>query len=191
MLKLHLPTAPEWIEAVLSNFPCFLVDHAHNERKAAASALVLMGHYPRHSELVREMIALAHEELEHFEEVQAILDERKIEFIHDVPDPYMGKLVKRMRKKDADEYLLDRLLIFGIVEARGCERFQLVGKHIQDRALADYYTGLAASEAKHHVLFTRLAREYFPLSDVTQRLDTLLDEEAAIVDSLKIRPFVH
>jgi len=191
MLQLRLQSSPEWIRAVLSDFESFLIDHAHNERKAAASALVLMGHYPGRQRLVTEMVALAQEELAHFEKVKNLLNKRKIELTHDVPDPYMGKLLKLLRKKDAKEYLLDRLLVFGIVEARGCERFQLVGDRVSDKQVAQFYSSLAASEAKHHVVFTNLAREYFPLSVVKNRLEDLLKQEAGIVASMEVRPFLH
>jgi tRNA-(ms[2]io[6]A)-hydroxylase len=90
-----------------------------------------------------------------------------------------------------EQYFLDRLLVLGIVEARGCERFGLVADALEPGPLKDFYTDIARSEARHHGLFVRLAREYFPTDRVRDRLDELLEAEAKIVDQLPLRPAVH
>jgi tRNA-(ms[2]io[6]A)-hydroxylase len=50
---------------------------------------------------------------------------------------------------------------------------------------------LARAESRHHGLFFRLARSYFPEEIVQQRADFLLDEEAKIVARLPFRAAVH
>jgi tRNA-(ms[2]io[6]A)-hydroxylase len=57
--------------------------------------------------------------------------------------------------------------------------------------LKDFYTQITRSEARHHGLFVRLAREYFPSEVVQGRLDELLDAEANIVEALPLRAAVH
>ena len=56
MSKLRIASSPEWLEAVLGDFDAFLVDHAACERKASATALTLISHYPDRELLVRDML---------------------------------------------------------------------------------------------------------------------------------------
>ena len=58
MSKLRVASSKEWLEAVLGDFDAFLIDHAGCERKASATALSLVSHYPDRRELVREMVQL-------------------------------------------------------------------------------------------------------------------------------------
>lgn len=189
-MRLRTPTRPEFTERVLADLNAFLVDHAANERKASALAMSLVMHYPDRRELVRAMIDVAQEELEHFAQVAAILDARGVIMGPDQKDPYVGELLK-LRRKGREHYFLDRLLLAGIIEARGCERFAMIGEALEDEALAAFYRELARAEARHHALFIRLARVYFDPADVRARLDELLDAEAAIVDRLPLRARLH
>ncbi|MCA9583149.1 MAG: hypothetical protein KC416_15225 [Myxococcales bacterium] len=66
MLDLRARTDSRWTEVVLADLDKFLLDHASCERKASATALSLVCHYPDRPELVRAMIDLAREEPEHF-----------------------------------------------------------------------------------------------------------------------------
>ena len=108
----------------------------------------------------------------------------------DEKDPYVGALMKLI-KRGPEQFFLDRLLVLGIVEARGCERFGLVAEGLEPGPLKDFYVEITRSEARHHGVFVRLAREYFPTERVEQRLDELLEGEAQIVDGLPLRPAVH
>ena len=69
MLGLKLPTDPRWVKIVEKNIHEILTDHAFCEQKAASTAISLIIRYPEESELVEAMIALAQEELSHFEMV--------------------------------------------------------------------------------------------------------------------------
>ena len=173
MLRLSSPTPPGWTEAVISDLDSFLLDHASCERKASALALSLVSHYPDRRELVRTMVELAQEELEHFRQVVDLLDARGLILRRDDKDDYVRTLLAELRQ-GSDAYFLDRLLIAGIVEARGCERFRLLGEALPDPGLASFYLDLARAEARHHGLFVRLARLYFEPTDVEKRLTTLL-----------------
>lgn len=190
MLHLRTATDPAWIDVVLSDFDAFLVDHAACERKASATALKLVSHYSDRILLVRELIPFAQEELQHYAQVMEIIVDRGISTRADEKDPYVGALMQLI-KRGPEQYFLDRLLVLGIVEARGCERFRLVAEALEPGSLKDFYTDITRSEARHHGLFVRLAREYFPAERVQERLDELLDAEAAIVDRLPLRAAVH
>jgi tRNA-(ms[2]io[6]A)-hydroxylase len=174
----------------MADFETFLKDHAACEKKAHASALVLVSHYPDRRELVTAMIDLAREELEHYQQVWQLLDARGLTLASDRRDEYVRKLLACMRN-GREPYFLDRLLVFAIVEARGCERFGLVAEALEAGELKDFYTDITRSEARHHGLFTRLAKIYFDEKDVAQRLEELLAQEATIIQQLPIQPVLH
>jgi tRNA-(ms[2]io[6]A)-hydroxylase len=190
VLRLRSQTHPAWIEVVLQDFDSFLIDHAACERKASATALKLVSHYSDRTVLVRELIHFAQEELEHYARVMEIILDRGLSNQPDEKDPYVGALMGLL-KRGSDRYFLDRLLVSGIVEARGCERFGLVADGLQPGPLKGFYSEITRSEARHHGLFVRLAREYFPVQRVQSRLDELLDAEAEILADLPLRPAVH
>jgi len=192
MLRLRTATPPAWFEAVRQDFTAFLQDHAANERKVSQSALVLATHYPERPELIDAALEIADEELAHFRLLWGILKARGATLGFDAPDPYMKAMFAPMRKKLMAEYRLDRLLVYAIVEARGCERFGLVADALgPDDPLGVIYRDLERSEARHHGHYLRLARLYFPADVVSARLDTLLDHEALVIASLPLRPALH
>ena len=127
MLNLRCPSPPEWMHTVMANFDAFLIDHAACERKASATALSFVVRYPDRPKLVEAMIDLAKEELNHFEQVTQLIHQRGLLLGSDVKDPYVNALLRQTRGASEDR-LMDRLLIFGIIEGRGCERFQLVAR---------------------------------------------------------------
>jgi len=139
---------------------------------------------------VRDLIPFAQEELEHYAQVVEIILERGLATRPDERDPYVGALMKLI-KRGPEQYFLDRLLILAVVEARGCERFGMLAEALEPGRLKDFYTEITRSEARHHGLFVRLAKEYFPAEAVQERLDELLDAEAKIVDELPFRQAVH
>jgi len=191
MLRLRTSTAGVWVEAVAADLDTFLQDHAANERKVSASAMTLAVQYPDRPPLVDAMVGLAREELEHFARVYALLVARGQTLGPDAPDPYMRAVRRLIRKRDIEEYLLDRLIVFGVVEARACERFALLAKALPAGGLRELYRELSRAEARHHGVFLRLAHRYAPCRTVTSRLAEVLDAEAEIVRVLPIRAALH
>lgn len=191
MLGLRYLTPPEWVDIVWSDFDRFLQDHAANERKVAIGALTLANQHPRRSDMVAALIDVAREEMEHLKQVHDLLLGRGSHLGFDAPDRYMGALHKAIKTPSVDDYLLDRLVLFGVVEARGCERFWLVAKSAKDPQVADFYRQLARSEARHHGLYLSLARKYFALEKVAERAEYLLDLEAEIMAQMPLRPALH
>jgi tRNA-(ms[2]io[6]A)-hydroxylase len=189
-MLLKSPTRPEWTAAVLADLDAFLLDHAANERKASASALVLVAHYPDRRELVERCIALAIEELEHFRDVHARMAERGLTAGPDTRSDYLRRLSANFRD-GSDPYFLDRLVTAAIVEARGCERFGLLAAALPAGALKDFYRDLARSEVRHQGLFLELARLYFDGPAVATRVDELLDAEAGVIADLPIRAALY
>jgi tRNA-(ms[2]io[6]A)-hydroxylase len=188
--ELRVKTAPEWVDVAKSDFDAFLKDHAACERKAAALAMSMVQHYPDKPDLIRGMIDLAMEEMAHFREVMKIMLDRGLQQEDDEKDPYIKQLLKQIRK-DGEVYLLDRLLVFSIVEKRGHERFSMMGEALQDPKMKDFYVRLAKAEYRHYTLFVQLAHLYYDADVVQVRLDELLDVEANIVTNLPFRAAVH
>ena len=78
MLCLRSKTEDAWLARAIADTPALLIDHAHCERKAAMQAMALLAEYPCHPELVGPVVAIAHEELEHFTLICEILAKRGI-----------------------------------------------------------------------------------------------------------------
>jgi tRNA 2-(methylsulfanyl)-N6-isopentenyladenosine37 hydroxylase len=183
------PTPSAWIAAVRGDFDAFLRDHAACERKASATAMTLASHYRDKEELVTEMVDLACEELHHFRKVYACIVARGGRLGDDTKDRYVRELLALARRAP-DVYLLDRLLIAGVIEARGCERFQLLADALEPD-LAPLYADFARSEARHAGLFVRLAKTYYAEGEVHARLDELSAAETAVMRALPLRPALH
>ena len=165
--RIRSRTPAAWLDKVRSDLDVFLQDHAACERKASATAMTLASHYRDKEELVTAMVDLACEELGHFRRVYELIAARGGSLGADAKDLYVGRLLRLVRR-GPDEYLLDRLLVAGVVEARGCERFRLLAEGL-DATLAPLYRDFATSEAVHAALFLRLARTYFPSEVVEAR----------------------
>ena len=184
-------TSCEWLQSVQKNFDAFLIDHALNERKASASAMTLVAHYPDRAELVEVMIELAIEELNHFKQVMKIIASRNLIIENEKKDPYVNELRRHMKKSDSEAYLLDRLLSGAVIEARGEERFSLLAENLSDQALRSFYARISASEARHFCLFLDLADTYFHRKTIEDRLSEWIEIEKRAIESLPITNRLH
>lgn len=187
---LKRPTSGEWVEQALAHLNIILLDHSHCERKAAGVALNLMFRYPSNTKLVRELTAIAREELEHFEQVNQWLERRGIPLAPLSAPPY-GALLKALIRREEPERLLDSLLVSGLIEARSHERLGLLATHCPDRELADFYDSLMASEARHYGVYWVLADTYFDRDVVKDRLDELATKESESLAILHPEPRIH
>jgi tRNA-(ms[2]io[6]A)-hydroxylase len=190
MIELKYKTRPEWAEGIIGAMDIFLPDHAAAEKKASAMAMGMVAHYPDRTELVTAMIDLALEELSHFRAVVRLMHGRGLSLTPDEKDPYINALRSTFRNGKA-HFFMDRLLVAGIVEARGAERFGLVADALPAGELKRFYRSITRSEQAHQNLFLQLAERYFDSGEVRERLDALLDIEAVIVSGLPIRPALH
>lgn len=190
-LDIKVASSKEWLAAVLNDFDTFLQDHADCERKASAMAMSFVAKYPDRKEIIPELIETALEELEHFQEVYAIMESRNITLPSGMAkDPYLQALLPFCRS-DRDNRFLDRLLIASIAETRGAERFRLIAENLKDETLARFYKKLWTSEAKHGHIFIKMALHYFAEDQVYPRLEELLVKESEIIGQLEIRPALH
>lgn len=186
---LRTPTRPEWVAIACADIDRVLLDHAHCEKKAAASAMSLVAGYPQHPELVRRMTALAIEELQHFRAVHERLVERGIGLGRDPGDPYAQELFGLLRANQGR--LTDRLLVFGLIEARSQERLELLSRHLVEPGLKELYRSLSLAEARHAGMFYQLACRYDEASAVEERLSELSRAESEIVSRLPLEPRIH
>ncbi len=190
MFSLRYATTPDWTKTVLENFDAFLIDHAAAEKKASGMAISMLSHYPDRPELVSAMVDLSIEEMTHFREVIKILTKRGLILGPDTKDQYVANMRSLMRK-GSEKYFLDRLIIAGVIEARGCERFGLVADALVDEELKKFYRAITESEARHENLFIRLSHIYFEKSVVEKRLNDVLEAEAQFCADLPIVPALH
>ncbi len=187
-LKYHTPF--EWTNLVLADFDAFLQDHAAAEKKASGMALSMLSHYPDRRRLVREMTDLALEELIHFKQVLKLLMARNIDLADDKKDSYITQ-IRKVFRNGREVFLMDRLLVAAVIEARGHERFSLVADALSAGKEKDFYIAIAKSEAKHKNLFVELAYEYFNKVEVDERLNEILIAEAQICQQLPFRAALH
>ena len=189
-IQLRYHTRSPWLETVLNDFDTFLIDHAAAEKKASGMAMSMALHYRDKDRLVKAMIDLSIEELQHFRECVRRMHKRGLKLGPDEKDVYVNSM-RKFQRQGRDVGLLDRLIVAGIIEARGCERFDLVEKALPAGDMKSFYAAISASEDKHQTLFIDLAENYFPKAVVNERLDQLLDLEAELVASLPYKAALH
>jgi tRNA-(ms[2]io[6]A)-hydroxylase len=188
--RLDWSTPPEWVDRVAERPLALLSDHAHCELKAAASAQAMVAKNGQHPDLVEALGAVAIEELEHFQQVYALLRARGGGLEAQDVNPYADALLERSAATRTRRFL-DRLLVAELIEARSLERFHLLADHLRDPELAQLYRSLMHSEAGHQALFERLARELFPGEVAESRRDELRVLEAEVMASLPFDFRVH
>lgn len=175
---LYCDTPEAWLSWALEHPDILLIDHAHCEKKAASTALNLMFKYADKNELLMMLSQLAREELLHFEQVIALMNERGVLFGHLVPSDYAGKLRQHVRTYEPAR-LVDILIVGGIIEARSCERFAALAPRVDER-LSRYYRYLLKSEARHFEDYLHLARLYAE-EDISDRVAFFLEKEKALI----------
>ncbi len=190
-LDIGIASPSGWIQAVITDFSSFLQDHADCERKASATAMSLVAKYPNRLEIIPELIEIAVEELEHFQQVYKLMKSRGIQLAHSIHEDLYIKALMKAQHDGLEERFLDRLLIASVVETRGAERFKLVADHMVDEELAKFYKMLWISEAKHGHVYVKMALCYFPEKKVYERLEWWVEKEAEIINGLPLRAALH
>jgi tRNA-(ms[2]io[6]A)-hydroxylase len=193
MLGLKMTTDPRWVNIVESNIDEILTDHAYCEQKAASNAISLIIHYPEYSDLVKEMSAIAQEEMLHFQQVHDLIIERGSVLGKERKDDYVNELLHfiKIPNRGKEETLVDRLLFAAMIEARSCERFRVLSENIKDEKLATFYRELMISEAGHYTKFITFARQYGRGVDVDKRWKEFLEYEAEVISRYGKKETVH
>lgn len=171
-------TPDSWVEVALANQDILLIDHANCEKKAASTAMSLIHKYRECSDLLVKMARLAREELMHFTQVLAIMQQREVEYIHVTAARYAPKLIQHVRTYEPAA-LVDKLIIGAYIEARSCERFAKLAPHL-DEELQRFYLSLLKSEARHYQDYLSLAQQYAG-EDIQARVDEFAEIERDLI----------
>jgi len=192
--RLQLPTDPRWVNIVESNIEEILTDHAWCEQKAATNAITIVTINSEYPDLVTDMLALAKEELEHFELVHNIIKQRGLKLGRERKDEYVGELLQYMKQSNTGSRVsgfVERMLFSAMIEARSCERFKVLSENIEDPELAAFYRELMESEAGHYTTFIGYARKYGEGIDVEKRWREWLEFEASVIVKYGKKQTVH
>jgi tRNA 2-(methylsulfanyl)-N6-isopentenyladenosine37 hydroxylase len=188
ILGLQLPTDPRWANLENISLEEILTDHAYCEQKAATSCISLIQRYSEKEKLVSELAPIVTEEWGHFRLVLNELKKRDLKLGKQRKDEYVNKLMEFQKKGgNEEERLLDRLLIFALIEARSCERFKRLSEGLNDDYLSSFYRRFMESEAGHYTLFIELAETYIEKEKVRIRWKEWLAYEKEIMQQLELR----
>jgi tRNA-(ms[2]io[6]A)-hydroxylase len=194
VLRLKLPTDPRWVNIVEKNIEEILTDHAWCEQKAATNAITIITNNSEHQDLVKDLLALAKEEIDHFEQVHNIIIKRGLKLGRERKDDYVNELYLYMKKNGTGSRvssLVERLLFSAMIEARSCERFKVLSENIQDAELSMFYRDLMESEAGHYTTFITYARKYSTGIDVEKRWMEWIEYEASIIANYGKKDTIH
>ena len=110
MFKLKLPTDPRWANIAEGNLEEILTDHAWCEQKAATNAIGLITMIPEHTEIVTELLAIAQEEMDHFNQVHEIIKKRGYILGRTRKDDYVNQLFKFIIQGSREDLIIDKML---------------------------------------------------------------------------------
>lgn len=180
MLMLRCPVDGGWADRVTRRLEDLLVDHAHLERKAATTAI----HLEKYRELfpkVHDLNQIAIEELQHFELVLGLLEQRGWPFGQPQRSEWITGMMRGVRQ-GRRESAIDHLVVCALIEGRSCEKFQILAAHLADSEpeLARFYQSLVESEGNHYATYLLMARE-IDHGEADARLDWFLDRDAELM----------
>ena len=188
ILGLQLPTDPRWVNLAEISLQDILTDHAYCEQKAATSCISLIQRYSDKDKLVNELAPIVTEEWGHFRLVLNELRKRNLQLGRQRKDEYVNSLMPFQKKGGSEEdWFLDKLLIFALIEARSCERFKRLSEGLDDEYLSNFYRRFMESEAGHYALFIELAETYIDKEKVRNRWKEWLVYEAGVMKELEVR----
>ncbi len=192
MLGLKLATDPRWVNIVETNIEEILTDHAWCEQKAASNAISIITINSEHQDLVTDLLAIAKEEIEHFNQVHEMIKKKGLKLGRERKDDYVNELYKFMEKGGSRiSSFVERLLFSAMIEARSCERFRVLSQNIADKELAQFYHDLMVSEAGHYTTFLGYAKKYGVGIDVDKRWKEWLAFENAIIVNYGKKETIH
>jgi tRNA-(ms[2]io[6]A)-hydroxylase len=174
-------TPASWVDRAVEHWRALLIDHANCEKKAASSALALIFAYPEDRALTSALSRLAREELRHFEQVQALMESLDVPFVRQQPGRYAAGLRAALRTTEPARKL-DLMLSGALIEARSCERFELLAPRLPS-PLGEFYGRLQNAEARHFQLYLHFAEQQTNGEDWRERLQSLAECEAELATS--------
>jgi tRNA 2-(methylsulfanyl)-N6-isopentenyladenosine37 hydroxylase len=192
--SLKVRTPASWCELVLNDPLALLNDHAYLEKKAAMNALELLNRWPdpkAPKKWVTILSGIARDETVHLSQVTRLLARKGGGLERTHHNPYANALHGNVRKGDGTRELLDRLLISAIIEARSCERFELLSNATNDAELKKLYGNLKVSEQGHYKVFVTLSNSVRPTDEVRNRWEELSLKEGQIITEQPLGSKIH
>jgi tRNA-(ms[2]io[6]A)-hydroxylase len=123
--------------------------------------------------------------------VGAVLNRRKAPIGRTHKNFYAADLRRLVRTGKGEQETLDRLLVSALIEARSCERFEVLEHLCTDPELRRLYRTLFASERGHFTAFLRLAEHDLPPETVEARWTELLAHEERIINEQAVGYRIH
>ena len=148
------------------------------ETKAPIEKLKALSNCPYADSLTNKMLLLIKEELHHFSQVMALMEEKEIPYQSIPAGRYAKSLLKHVKHHEPDA-LIDKLIIGALIEARSCERFSKLAPHL-DKKMRSFYISLLRSEARHYQDYLSLAAEVAG-HDIHKRIDYFAHIEAQLI----------
>ena len=194
-MELLLAATPEaWLQEAVRQRDLLVIDHANCEKKAASTALALMFTYAEDERLTLQLSRLAREELRHFEQVDKLMQQLAVPAMRMPAGRYAAELRRGLATGSALRKV-DLMLAGALIEARSCERFELLAPRLP-APLGGFYGDLAVAERRHHELYLQLGREAAAAIDpdpaaVEALVSTRLAQLSALEADLATRPDVQ
>ena len=179
ILKAATPRA--WVTAAVADLPTLLIDHSNCEKKAASTAMALIFAYPEDRPLSVALSRLAREELKHFEQVERLMRKLDVQHVRMKPGRYASELRKLVRTHEPKRKL-DLMIVHALIEARSCERFRLLSKHLPAE-VRELYAQLEHSEARHFEIYLQFAEREYESAEIGERLEIIATREAELATS--------
>lgn len=194
ILPLQYKTPDIWANSVLTDIPALLSDHAYLEKKAATNALDLLNNWPEPNapkNWANILASIARDEALHLHSVLALLQKKggKLARLH--KSKYASDLRRLVRKGFGPQEVADRLLVSALIEARSCERFDILARCCKDKDLSSFYKGLWKSEEGHFHVFYHLAEQVLSKPITKIRWKEMVADEADIIEHQPPGPCLH
>ena len=194
LLPLHYRTPEVWATQAWADPLALLGDHAQLERKAGANALELVNRWPGAmcpAAWVSILATVARDEAVHLHAVSRLLAARGGALPRVHRNLYASALHGLVRRGEGARELLDRVLVSALIEARSCERFELLARCGTDRELCEFFRSLHGSELGHYKVFLHLAGLLVAATEWQARWAELLAAEARIMAVQAPGPRMH
>jgi tRNA-(ms[2]io[6]A)-hydroxylase len=174
-------TPRDWVDAAVADLPTLLVDHANCEKKAASTAMALIFAYPEDRSLAVAPSRRSREELNQCGQVGRRCRWCGVQYVRMKPGRYASELRKLVRTHEPKRKL-DLMIVHALIEARSCERFRLLSKHLPTE-VRELYASLERSEARHFELYLDFAQREFDAEEIEARLALISAREAELATS--------
>ena len=178
---LKAATPRTWVSAAVADLATLLIDHSNCEKKAASTAMALIFAYPEDRALSVALSRLAREELKHFEQVERLMKKLGVPHVRLKPGRYASELRKVVRAHEPKRKL-DLMIVHALIEARSCERFRLLSKHLPVE-VRELYVQLETSEARHFEMYLQFAEREYEAAEIAERLEVIATREAELATS--------